>query len=122
MNQLDPDCRYRGLEHTPLWRWLIYVLLFTLTVAYCGLKFDRMLLFAVPISGVFMVNIVIGMDRLFKNPKGRAWLLRNLKWLILIFIVGKIVLFIWDRFEERNDIQNSSTMCPSEPPSSVRLT
>ncbi len=108
MKEIDPDFRYRGLEQTPCWRWLVYGLLFVGAVAYLGFKFDRTLLVAVPIGGAFVIAMFFGMDRLFKNPRGRAWLLRNLVWLILIFIVGKIALFVWDRIEERKEHGSSN--------------
>ena len=101
MNESEPEFRWRGLEQTPRWRWLIYGILFVAAVAYLGLKFDRALLIAAPIGGAFVIAMFFGMDRLFKNPRGRAWVLRNLGWLFLIFIVGKIVLFVWDRFDEQ---------------------
>ena len=108
MNETKSDLQYRGLEQTPRWRWLVYGLLFVGAVAYLGFKFDRTLLIGAPVGGAFIIAMFFGMDRLFKNPRGRAWVLRNLGWLILIFIVGRIALFVWDKIEDRNQRRPSN--------------
>ena len=66
-----------------------------------GLKYDRIILIGAPIGLAVIVATFIGMDKLFKSPTGRSWVMRNLGLLLAIFVILQIILFIWDRIVER---------------------
>ena len=97
----DSNLKYRGLEETPKWRWALYlVLLFSLAL-FLGLKFHISIFIGTLVGSFILVCMFVGIDKLFKNPQGQSWLKQNYKFLLALFILGQIVLVVWDNLASR---------------------
>ena len=86
----------------PPWRWFIYTSVFIgLLVLLSNKANDRVILWGGLIGGAVITTIFFGMNKLLTNTRGRAFVLRNIGIIWLIYIVGSIVLFVWDRIAGR---------------------
>jgi hypothetical protein len=91
--------RIEKLSDTPPWRWILYAIVFVAIVVFLGVRFDPAILIGAPVGVLFILALFFGMTKLFQNERGRNWVLRNIGFLIGIFVILKVILFIWDRIE-----------------------
>ena len=94
---MDDEFRKGGLRQTPPWRWALYI------VAYMGLLVflsnksgDRGILWGGLIGGLFVVGFFSVMSAVMTSVTGRAFVLRHIRILLLIYAIGTVVCFIWD--------------------------
>jgi hypothetical protein len=99
---MNEDSEYRGLSETPLWRWIVY------TVAFIGILMflshqlnDRTILWGGMAGGAVVTSCFWGMNAILINPKGRAFVLRNLGLLLAIYVLGTLALYIWDTLHRK---------------------
>jgi len=90
---------YKSQFPIPFWRCFVYGVLLTGVIGVLGL-FDRRLLVFVPCGIFFLVTLILVLNNLANNPESKNWIRRNLKWLILFYIIGQLVVLIWNWFEK----------------------
>jgi hypothetical protein len=99
---MNDDSEYRGLRETPIWRWGVYTTLFIGVIVWLSHTLnDRTIFWGGMAGGVVVTTAFCGMNALLTNPKGRVLIARNLGILISIYVLGTIVLFIWDMLTKK---------------------
>jgi hypothetical protein len=76
-------------------------MLLGVAVGFLGFKYDRFLLYVIPIAVLLIIAMFAGMRKALRIQSVRAWVLGNFWWIIPLFVLTQIALFVWARIEER---------------------
>jgi hypothetical protein len=89
---------FLDLRQTPAWRWLLYFAVFSGVVAVLGFKFDRQLLWILPVAIAFVGIFLVATLHLFIHSErfrlGYLWLLRLVTAIIFAMLAWKIIQFV----------------------------
>lgn len=91
-----------GKSLSPAAGWTVFAVSLTTVLAFLGFRngSPTTALILIVACGL-LVAFMVGIDRLIKNPTARAFLLKHMWAILLLYVIGQIALFVWDHMAKK---------------------
>jgi hypothetical protein len=90
---------YKSRIPIPFWRCIVYGVLLTCVIGFLGL-FNRWLLLLIPCGIIFLIALILVLNRQVGKPESNQWIRKNFKWLILVYAIGQLIVLVWKWLEK----------------------